>query len=179
MQIRTVVFGGMFLFALSAYAQYYPARAPGSNDRRDEQDFVTLAAERVTGQIAHANLALQHGVDEPTRQVAQRIVIQDSQVLSDLKRIAAEQHFTLPGQLSAQGQEEQNVLSRLKGDRFDADYTEMSWVRLTFDVPRFEAEEKEASIPALSAFAAKYVPMMRGQTARLSEVAPRERGKAE
>lgn len=157
-----------------AFAQALPARAPHSNDRADEQDFVNIAAERVSGQMAHAQLALQRAADAATRQIAQNILSQDSQILSNLKQVAAQQHFSLPGRLSAESQEEQNVLSLLKGVDFDADYTDMTWRRLTFDIPRFEAEEKVASVSELAAFAAKSVPMMRQQYSSLSNIAYQE-----
>jgi putative membrane protein len=179
MKISFVGFAAAFLLSVPAYAQSYPARAPHSNDRPEEQRFVTLAAEREVGQIAHANLALQRAGDASTRRIAQEIGEQDSRVLAELRQIAAQQHFTVPGQLSAQGQEEQVTLRRLAGAKFDADYTEMAWERLRFDIPRFEAEEKEASVEALSQFARKNVPLMRQQDARLSNIAPRERDKAE
>jgi predicted outer membrane protein len=179
MKIMAVILAQVFLYSLSAYAQYYPARAPHSNDHRAEQDFVTLAAERESGEIAHANLALQRAADAQTRQIAQLIGSQDSQALAELRKIANRDHFSVPDQLSAQGQEEQSTLSKLAGVRFDADYTDLTWERLQFDIPRFEAEKKEASVPELSIFAAKAVPVMRKQDALLSQITPNEREKAE
>ncbi|MGA9994173.1 MAG: DUF4142 domain-containing protein [Pyrinomonadaceae bacterium] len=150
------------------------ATAAGGADK----EFAMKAAGGGMAEVELGRLAMKNGQSAAVKQFGQRMVTDHSKANEELKAIAASKGITLPAEMSADGKEMMEKLSKLKGEEFDRAYTDGMVEDHTKDVAEFKKEAETGTDKDIKAFAAKTLPVIQGHLQMVQGLAPKERKEA-
>ena len=140
-----------------------------------DKEFAMKAAGGGMAEVELGRLATKNGQSAAVKQFGQRMVTDHSKANEELKAIASAKGITLPTEMSADGKEMMEKLSKLKGEEFDRAYMDGMVEDHTKDVAEFKKEAETGADKDLKAFAAKTLTVIQGHLRMAQETAPKER----
>ena len=147
------------------------ATAAGAADK----EFAMKAAGGGMAEVELGKLAAKNGQSAAVKQFGQRMVTDHSKANEELKAIASAKGITLPAEMSADGKEMMEKLSKLKGEEFDRAYMDGMVEDHMKDVAEFKKEAETGTDKDLKAFAAKTLTVIQGHLQTAQGIAPKER----
>ena len=136
---------------------------------KDVAEFLVKAAEGRLMTINEGKLAVLQGSTSEVRNYGQLMVRDQSAMLDEIKKIAAERNITLPDGVSDKKREGQMDLSEEAGKDFDEKFLKMMNSGLASDIKLFE-KAKVISDPGITGFATKYLPLIQSHLEKLEAV---------
>jgi putative membrane protein len=129
------------------------------------------AAVSNRSEIMTSKLALKKSQDPKVRRIAQMLVTEHSQALSDLKMLARLKQYSLPATTDAKNMAAYRKLSRMSGKSFDREYVLLQ-TRAHNAAVRLHREQMErANDSNVRSYAAKYYAPVFSHTEMIQEVA--------
>jgi putative membrane protein len=125
-----------------------------------DQVFAKDAARGGLAEIKLGKLAGDNGSSEAVKAFGTRMVAEHTKAGDKLKDAAAQEHITLPAELSAKDQATYDRLSKLSGTDFDRAYAQDMVRDHQQDLRDFQREANNGNDAAIKAFAADTVPMI-------------------
>jgi putative membrane protein len=136
---------------------------------KDVAEFLVKATEGRLMNINEGKLAVLKGSTSEVRNYGQLMVRDESSMLEDIKKIAAERSITLPDGVSDKKREGQMNLSEEAGKDFDEKFLKMMSTGLESDIKLFE-KAKLIDDSGITAFVTKYLPLIQTHLEKLEEV---------
>lgn len=140
-----------------------------------DKEFAMKAAGGGMAEVELGRLATKNGQSAAVKQFGQRMVTDHSKANEELKAIASAKGITLPAEMSADGKEMMEKLSKLKGEDFDRAYMDGMVEDHMKDVAEFKREAETGTDKEIKAFAAKALPVLQGHLQMAQGIAPKER----
>jgi putative membrane protein len=125
-----------------------------------DQAFVKEAARGGLAEVKLGKLAEDNGSSEAVKTFGTRMVAEHTKAGDQLKDAAAQEHITLPVDLSAKDQALYDRLSKLSGADFDKAYAQDMVKDHQQDLRDFQREANNGNDAVIKAFAAETVPMI-------------------
>ena len=122
-------------------------------------EFLVKATEGRLLCINEAKLGVLKGSTSDVRNYAQSMVKDQTSMLDELKKIAAERNITLPDGVSDKNREGQMDLSEEAGKDFDEKFIKLIRLALERDIKALE-NANELDDPEIKLFAEKYRPLI-------------------
>lgn len=122
---------------------------------KDVAELVVKIAEGRLVSINEGKLAMLKGYTTEVRSFAQSLVKDQTQMLDDLKKIAADHNITLPDGVSDKKREGQMDLSEESGEEFDEKFIKMIESVLEQDI-KFLDKTQELNDATIADFSKKY-----------------------
>ena len=131
-----------------------------ANLSKDDQEFVTKAAEGGIAEVNLGQLAASNGTDPDVKNFGNTMATDHGKANDELKSLASSKGITLPTGPGKDGEDAQAKLSKKKGKDFDKAYMDTMVKDHEKDVKAFEKASKDAKDPDLKAWAAKTLPTL-------------------
>ncbi len=127
---------------------------------KDDQDFMTKAAQGGLAEVSLGSLAAQKGMSADLKSFANRMVNDHGKANDELKQLAQNKNFTLPTDMDADSKKTQDELNGKNGKDFDKAYMDAMVKDHEKDVKAFEKESKDAKDPDLKNWVSKTLPTL-------------------
>lgn len=122
--------------------------------------FMEEAAQGGNAEVEMGRLAVQKAKDPEIKRFGQMMIDEHSKTNAELKKLAESKKFTLPSDMGgAKGNYDK--LKGLAGDDFDKAYVDAMVDDHESDVTAFQRQADNGSDPAIKAFAAKTLPVLK------------------
>ncbi|MEG9438080.1 DUF4142 domain-containing protein [Edaphobacter sp. HDX4] len=159
--------------AILVCASTLPAAAYQSSEAGSAQDkqFVMKASEGSLAEVELGKLALKKSQNPDVKQFAQKMVVDHSKLISDMKPCADQLGVKPPTKLDAKHQQLADHLKSLSGDEFDKEYIKAMVADHHHDLGEFIAEQSKASDPTLKETVTKGTEVIREHTQMIDEIA--------
>jgi putative membrane protein len=141
-------------FAASAYAQ--TPSVPSA-----DESFMKDAADGGMDEVKLGQMAAQKASGARVKSFGQRMVRDHTRLNSQLQALAAKKNVKLPDGVGWMDKASNKMLSEKSGESFDKSYISSMLTDHKNDIKAFETEANEGKDPAVKAFAAKSLPMLR------------------
>ena len=132
------------------------ASAPSPADRKFMQD----AAQGGMAEVQEGQMAEQKANDPEVKRFAEKMVADHSKANDKLKQIASDKGVTLPSDLPASAQRENEKLSKLSGAAFDREYMKHQVADHKKVVSEFKSATKKTRDPDVKQFAEQTLPVI-------------------
>ncbi|HMG93486.1 MAG TPA: DUF4142 domain-containing protein [Chryseolinea sp.] len=136
---------------------------------KDVAEFLVKAAEGRIMNINEGKLAVLKGSISEVRNYGQLMVRDQSSMLDEIKKVAAERNITLPDGVSDKKREGQMDLSEEAGKDFDEKFIKMMDTGLEYDIKLFE-KAKGIDDAGVTTFVEKYLPVIQSHLEKLQQV---------
>ena len=136
---------------------------------KDVAEFLVKAAEGRLMNVNGGKLAVLKGSTSEVRNYGQLMVKEETSMLDELKKVAAERNITLPDGVSDKKREGQMDLSEEAGKDFDEQFIKMMQTGLEHDIKLFE-KANSISDAGIVDFSKKYLPVMQSHLEKLAGV---------
>jgi len=136
------------------------AQATASTTMKNDQSFVTKAAEGGLAEVELGKLAAQKASSPDVKNFAQRMVDDHSKANDELKSIASQKNITLPTAMSAKDKADYNRFSKLSGAAFDRAYMQHMLSDHRTDISEFQYEARSGQDSDVRGFASKTLPTL-------------------
>ncbi len=144
---------------------------PAASKKADpDRAFALEAADGGMAEVALGKLATEKASDPDVKQFGQRMVDDHSKANDQLKSIAGQLNYTLPGDMSHKHKTLVDKLSKLNGPAFDKAYMDQMVDDHLHDVAAFHKEATGGQNEALKNFAAQTEPTLREHLKSAKEV---------
>lgn len=137
------------------------ASAPAAVAPTSDAVMMVHAAQDSLAEVRLGQLAARQGASEPVRQLGQQMVTDHTQTNSTLLPLAAQRGVVIPQSLDPKHQAAEQELSRLTGRAFDVAFLEQMIADHAKAIAMFERISATATDPALRAWAAQQLPLLR------------------
>jgi len=134
---------------------------------KEVAEFLVKAAEGRLMNINGGKLAVLKGSTSEVRNYGQLMVREETSMLDDLKKVAAEKNVTLPDGVSDKKREGQMDLSEEAGKDFDEKFIKMMHTGLEHDIKLFE-KANNISDTGITNFTKKYLPVIQSHLEKLT-----------
>jgi putative membrane protein len=134
---------------------------------KDVAEFLVKAAEGRLMNINGGKLAVLKGSTSEVRSYGQLVVKDETSMLDELKKVAAERNVTLPNGVSDKKREGQMNLSEEAGKDFDEQFIKMMRTGLEHDIKLFEKANNSGDV-GIASFSKKYLPLMQSHLEKLT-----------
>ena len=131
-----------------------------ANLSKDDQEFVTKAAEAGISEVNLGNLAGSKATSADVKSFASTMVTDHSKGNDELKSLASGKGITLPTGPGKGGEDAMSKLSGKSGKDFDKDYMNQAVDDHEKAVKLFEKESKDGQDPDLKNWASKTLPTL-------------------
>jgi putative membrane protein len=148
-----------------------PAGGTTASFNAMEREFVTKAAQGGKMEVQLGQLAAEKARSADVKQFAERMVADHSRASQDLMQVASRAGVTPPDELSAEGQQTYDRLSKLSGAAFDREYMSHMVEHHMKDVSEFEQASNTATNPDLKSLASGTLPTLREHLQMARELA--------
>lgn len=143
------------------------AAGTGSSDTAQglavaDQAFLAQAAYGGLAEVALGELAQEQASSSDVRDFAGRMVAEHGRANSELVSVARSKGMTPPTAPDEGRQAVATALSSLEGVEFDRQYMQQQYAEHQVAVALYEAQANAGSDPDVRAFAAKWLPALRG-----------------
>jgi putative membrane protein len=125
-----------------------------------DQTFAQEAARGGLAEVKLGKLAMDNGSSEAVKSFGTRMIAEHTRTNDDLKEAAAQEHITLPTDLSAKDQATYDRLSKLRGDEFDHAYAEDMVKDHEQDLQAFQREANRGNDDVIRNFASRTATMI-------------------
>ena len=132
------------------------AGALSSGDRK----FMQEAAQGGMAEVQEGQMAAQKANDPEVKKSAEKMVADHSKAHDKLKQIASDKGVTLPTDLPASAQRENDKLSKLSGPAFDREYMKHQVADHKKVVSEFKSATKKTRDPDVKQFAEQTLPVI-------------------
>ena len=136
---------------------------------KDVAEFLVKATEGRLMNINGSKLAVLKGSTSEVRNFGQLMMKEESSMLDELKKVAAERNVTLPDGVSDKKREGQMDLSEEAGKDFDEQFIKMMQTGIEHDIKLFE-KAANISDAGIADFSKKYLPLMQSHLQKLTAV---------
>jgi putative membrane protein len=126
-----------------------------------DQTFATKAASGGLAEVSLGQLATKNANSPQVRQFGQQMVTDHTQANQELQMIARQQNLTLPDKPDAASHAKEQKLQASTGTAFDSAYARDMVQDHQQDIADFQQEATSGKVPALKAFAQKYLPVLK------------------
>src|SRR5262245_1755711 len=144
-------------FAQTSGAAAKTAQSDPKSAAADHQ-FVMDAARGGMAEVELGKLASEKAQSEQVKQFGKRMADDHGKANDELKSLAQQKNITLPTELDAKHQAEQDKLSKLSGAQFDSAYMQEMVQGHRNVVNEFRKESQSGKDPDVKAWAAKTLP---------------------
>ncbi len=127
-----------------------------------DTDFMAKASQANLAEIAAAKLALSKSSSTDVKRFARQMVSDHSTAQKDLTMLAKTKSVTLPMEPDADHKAMKQTMSALTGTAFDSAYLKAQVEDHQAAVALFTEESSNGTDPETKAFAAKYLPKLKG-----------------
>lgn len=125
-----------------------------------ERSFLREAAQADMAEVQLGQLAQQKASSPEVKQFAERMITDHTQNQDQLKQVAEQVSYTLPGDVAPKDKATEERLEKLSGKTFDHVYMQYMVKDHTRDVAKFKAESQTASTPAVKSYASQTLPTL-------------------
>jgi putative membrane protein len=129
--------------------------------KKTDAQFMIRAAEINLQEIQLGHLAQQKSMSMDAKQLAEKMVKEHTQLLSDLTAMAKKKGVTLPKSTSSEGMEEYKELNNKSDRRFSEEYCELVIKEHKEAINLFEKAAKDASDSEIREWAAATIPALK------------------
>ena len=136
---------------------------------KDVAEFLVKATEGRLMNINGGKLAALKGSTSEVRNYGQLMVKEETSMLDELKKVAADRNVTLPDGVSDKKREGQMDLSEEAGKDFDEQFIKMMQTGIEHDIRLFE-KATNISDAGVADFSKKYLPVMQSHLQKLAGV---------
>lgn len=152
------------LLAAAAFVVSFAARADDKKaDSKPftESEFLTKAASGGMMEVELGKLAVAHAKMDEVKKFGQKMIDDHTKANDELKKVAEAAGVTVPAKMTADHQKHYDMLKGKSGGEFDKAYVEHMVKDHEEDVAEFTKASKEATTPAVRAFATKTLPTLK------------------
>lgn len=132
-------------------------------------EFLVKTTEGRLITIKEAKLGVLKGTTSEVRSYAQLLIKDQTSMLEEIKKIAADRDITLPDGVSDKMREGQMDLSEEAGKDFDAKFIKMIQTGLERDIKLLE-KANEFSDKGINDFAEKYIPAIQSHLEKIQRI---------
>ena len=132
-------------------------------------EFLVKATEGRLNNINEAKLGVLKGSTSDVRNYAQLMMKDQTSMLEELKKIAAERNVSLPDGVSDKSREGQMDLSEEAGRDFDEKFMKMIRVGIERDIKLLE-KGNEFSDSGIKSFVEKYLPLIQSHLEKIQRI---------
>ena len=136
-----------------------------------DKRFMTKAAEGNIAEVMTGELALKKSKNERVRTIAQMLIKDHSQGLTDLKQVASKNGFPLPNAPNARQKAVYNRLSRLSGAAFDKAFLAVQVKAHVDTITLFQMETSSGRDGEAVLYAREYLPGIQHHTSMIVDAA--------
>lgn len=161
MSIRIAPMACALALATAAFVPAGAVRAENANTTTAEgRTFMQHAAAGGMAEVALGKLAQEKASNDAVKQFGARMVTDHSKANGELQTLAKDKGVTLPTQIDAKHEAEQERLAKLSGAAFDRAYVTAMVQDHVHDVEEFRTASKSAKDPDVRAFAERTLPTL-------------------
>jgi len=181
----TRVVNTLFAFSLGTLLAVVPAMAQSSKDSTMSKSsaattmtdtmFMKKAARANLAEVELGRLAVQKATNADVKKFGQRMIDDHTKADDQLKKVAADEHVTLPETMSASDKTTKESLEKLSGEEFDHAYMSDMVKDHKKDVAEFKTESKTAHDEAVKNFAAQTLPTLEDHLKEAEKIAPAQK----
>lgn len=146
------------------------ATQPGARTAMSGATFVDTAGVDGMAEIEAGKLAESHAANSEVKKFGKMMVVQHGEAAAKLKAIAKKEGIAMPKGLDAAHKEMISKLSSLKGKEFDKAYVADMMAAHEKAVAFFKDAAANCSNPALKAFAAETLPMLKMHLQKITAI---------
>jgi len=179
----TRVVNTLFAFSLGTLLAVVPVMAQSGKDSTMSKSsaattmtdtmFMKKAARANLAEVELGRLAVQKATNADVKKFGQRMIDDHTKAGNQLKKVAADEHVTLPRTISASDKATKESLEKLSGDEFDHAY--MSDMVKDHKKDVAETESKTAHDEAVKNFAAQTLPTLEDHLKEAEKIAPAQK----
>jgi putative membrane protein len=158
-----------FLGCWAVLAHQESAQKPAHAAVSDAQ-FAKKAAQGGMAEVKLGKLAQEKGTSDSVKKFGQHMVQDHTKAGDELKRAAAEENITLPGDISAKDKATYDSLSKLSGAAFDRAYARDMVKDHQEDIADFNKEASGGKNPAIKDFATQTLPTLQDHLKEAKEM---------
>ena len=182
----TRVVNTLFAFSLGTVLAVVPVMAQSGKDSTMSKSsaattmtdtmFMKKAARANLAEVELGRLAVQKATNADVKKFGQRMIDDHTKADDQLKKVAADEHVTLPQTMSATDKTTKESLEKLSGEQFDHAYmSDMVKDHKKKDVAEFDRESKSARDEAVKNFAAQTLPTLEDHLKEAEKIAPAQK----
>jgi putative membrane protein len=181
----TRVVNTLFAFSLGTLLAVVPAMAQSSKDSTMSKSsaattmtdtmFMKKAARANLAEVELGRLAVQKATNADVKKFGQRMIDDHTKADDQLKKVAADEHVTLPETMSASDKATKESLEKLSGEEFDHAYMSDMVKDHKKDVAEFKTESKTAHDETVKNFAAQTLPTLEDHLKEAEKIAPAQK----
>lgn len=143
-----------------------PSGAPAAHDTHAaasnaDTEFAKKVAAGGQAEVELAKLAQQKASAQEVKDLASRLETDHMKANDELKRIASQKNWTLPGEPTAEQKNTKARLEKLSGAAFDKEYTNLMVTNHKNNIPLFQREASKGSDNDLKQFASSTLPTLK------------------
>jgi len=132
--------------------------------------FLKTAASSDMFEIESSRLAVDRTKDASLKQFAQQMVNDHTQTSTQLKELASQKGWTVPTQMTAEHQQQLDMLKNAKGDAFDAMYRTSQMKAHAEAISLFDSASQNCSDAALKNWAGQTLPKLQMHSDMLKQM---------
>jgi len=144
---------------------------PKASTTTEDQTFVTESTEGSLAEVELGKLALKKSKNPEVVEFAQKMIIDHTQLVNDMKPVADQMGVKLPEKVNTKHEQEVDRLSALSGDQFDKAYISAMVADHHHDLAEFTSEESRTQNPILKSTVAKGKAVIEMHTHMIDEIA--------
>ncbi|MFN7949670.1 MAG: DUF4142 domain-containing protein [Blastocatellia bacterium] len=135
------------------------------------REFMMTAAQGGQMEVQLGQLATQKAANADVKQFGQRMVDDHTRANQQLMQLASQLNVSLPQELSSEGQQTMDRLSKLSGAAFDREYMSHMVKDHQKDVAEYERMVQQAENPDLKNYASTTLTTLRDHLQQAQEIA--------
>lgn len=135
------------------------------------REFMMTAAQGGQMEVQLGQLATQKAAHADVKQFGQRMVDDHTRASQQLMQLASQLNVSLPQDLSSEGQQTMDRLSKLSGAAFDREYMSQMVKDHQKDVAEYERMSQQADNPDLKNYASTTLTTLRDHLQQAQEIA--------